>query len=231
MRSRFTIRPRILLAAAFFDRLDGTVARRLGLTEPLPDHFKQPRIPLGALLDDISDLVSFCIAPAAIYYMAVSGLAGPDHPTAIIAVVYFLAGGIRLIYFTLDKSPIPGFFKGMPVPAAAILTMGAIEMTVGMSASFPQYTAGLVMFCSIIMGLATVVMNLYPVKFLHIGRLMGRHPSILWAAMVIWLLGAFTPLYGILAVGIMAAYLISPLWTGRIDPAVADTERHVPRAR
>lgn len=221
----------LVLAAAFFDRLDGTVARRLGLTEPLPDHFKQPRIPLGALLDDISDLISFCIAPAAIYYMAISEIAGPEHPTALIAVVYFVAGGARLIYFTMDKSPVPGFFKGMPVPAAAILAMGAIETANGLAASYPQYTAGGVLFCSIVMGLATVVMNLYPVRFLHIGRMMGRHPSMQWAAMLMWLLGVFTPFYGLLALAIMAVYLMSPLWTGRIDPSIANVEQRIPKTR
>ena len=221
----------LLLAAAFFDRLDGTVARRLGLTEPLPDHFKQPRIPLGALLDDISDLMSFCIAPAAIFYMVISDLAAASHPTALIAVVYFLAGGARLIYFTLDKSPVPGFFKGMPVPAAAILTMGAIEMTKGVSSHFPEYTTAAVMFCSAVLVMATIVMNLYPVRFLHIGRLMGRHPSLLWVAMVVWLLGAFTPVYGFVAMLIMGVYLLSPLWTGRIDPSMANIERRVPKTR
>lgn len=221
----------LLLAAAFFDRLDGTVARRLGLTEPLPDHFKQPRIPLGALLDDVSDFISFCIAPAAIYYMVISRFAGAGHPTALVALVYVLAGGARLIYFSLDKKPLPGFFKGMPVPAAAILTMGAIEFSDGLNRYFPEYAASVVIFCSAVMVLATVVMNLYPVHYLHIGRLMGRHPSVLWAAMAIWILGVFTPIYGLLALAIIMAYLLSPLWTGRIDPAIADVERRMPRTR
>ncbi len=59
----------ILLGAAFFDKLDGAVARKLGLTTPLPNQ-KQNKysITLGGVLDDISDTVSFCIAPAIMFY-------------------------------------------------------------------------------------------------------------------------------------------------------------------
>ena len=220
----------ILLAAAYFDRIDGTVARRLGLAEPLPDAVKQPRIPLGALLDDISDLVSFCIAPAAIYYIVVSELA-PGYPTALVALVYFLAGGARLIYFTLDKSPVPGFFKGMPVPAAAILAMGAIEITDSVSHVYPQYTGTVAIFATLTMAVAALVMNLYPVRFLHFGRLMGRHPTVMWVCMALWIVGVFTPIYGEMVLSIVLVYLVSPLWTGRIDPAVANVEQRVPRTR
>ena len=60
-----------LIGAALFDKLDGAVARRLGLTEPLPGEVRKPRaVNLGGLLDDISDAVSFCIAPAWIFYIA-----------------------------------------------------------------------------------------------------------------------------------------------------------------
>ena len=183
------------------------------------------------LLDDISDFTSFCIAPAAIYYMVISEFAGAGHPTALVALVYVLAGGARLIYFTLDKKPLPGFFKGLPVPAAAILTMGAIEISDGLNGYFPEHAASVAIFCSAVMALATVVMNLYPVHYLHIGRLMGRHPSVLWGALVIWILGVFTPIYGLLALATIMVYLLSPLWTGRIDPATANIERRVPRTR
>ncbi len=220
----------ILLAAAFFDRLDGTLARRLGLTEPLPTAAKQPRIPFGALLDDISDLVSFCIAPAVVYYLVISEL-DPNHPAALVALVYFLAGGARLIYFTLDKSPVPGFFKGMPVPAAAIMTMGAIEVANSVSQVYPQFTESIILFAAAVMGLGVVVMNLYPVRYLHMGRLMGRHPLIMWVFMALWMVGVFTPVYGEMALSIVLIYTVSPLWTGRIDPAIANVEQRVPRTR
>jgi phosphatidylserine synthase len=220
----------ILVAAAFFDRLDGTVARRLGLTEPLPDQFKRPRIPLGALLDDISDFISFCIAPAAIFYLVISELA-PGPLVAPVATVFALAGGARLIYFSLDKHPIPGFFKGMPVPAAALMVMGPIEVTHWLSQTAPELKEGMVLFTTAVMVLGIVVMNLYPVRYLHIGRLLGRHPLVLWTMLAVWIVGVFTPYFGLMAMCGTTIYLLSPLFTGRIDPSVAEMERRVPRAR
>ena len=65
MREAYTI----LIGAAMFDKLDGAVARKLGLTEPLPESKPTNKryVSLGGILDDISDGVSFCIAPAIIF--------------------------------------------------------------------------------------------------------------------------------------------------------------------
>jgi phosphatidylglycerophosphate synthase len=58
----------ILIGAAIFDRLDGAVARKLGVTEPPIDNSDCRTPSLGGILDDIADAVSFCIAPAFIFY-------------------------------------------------------------------------------------------------------------------------------------------------------------------
>ena len=45
-----------------------------------------------------------------------------DHlPIGWVAAFYALMGVVRLIYFTLDNTPIPGFFKGLPTPAAWLM--------------------------------------------------------------------------------------------------------------
>ena len=49
----------MIIGAATFDKLDGAVARRLGLTEPLPEEVGQRKINLGNLMDDFADAVSF----------------------------------------------------------------------------------------------------------------------------------------------------------------------------
>jgi phosphatidylserine synthase len=66
-----------LIGAALFDKLDGAVARKLGLTEPLDEEKPKKAISFGALLDDISDTVSFCIAPAWIFYITLSNCSDP----------------------------------------------------------------------------------------------------------------------------------------------------------
>ena len=116
-----------LIGAALFDKLDGAVARRLGLTEPLPGDAIRPNgVSVGAMLDDISDAVSFCIAPAWMFHFLISDIDDPmiqSLPYNWVAAAYALAGILRLVYFTLDKHPIPGFFKGMPTPAGALLVV------------------------------------------------------------------------------------------------------------
>jgi phosphatidylserine synthase len=223
-----------LIGAALFDKLDGAVARRLGLTEPLPgDESKPKAVSLGGLLDDISDAVSFCIAPAWMFYFLISDIADPlvqSLPYNWAALLYALAGILRLVYFTIDKHPVPGFFKGMPTPAAALLVVGPMiilsQALIDNSASVPFW--GVVALGMMIA--AAVVMNLYPVRYLHIGRFMSRHPWFGRAALLI-LISVFTPFYGYIFLFFMLLYALSPVVTWRIDPEDAARETRARPAR
>jgi CDP-diacylglycerol--serine O-phosphatidyltransferase len=217
-----------LIGAALFDKLDGAVARRLGLTEPLPGEEPRGRsVNLGALLDDISDAVSFCIAPAWIYYFVFSDLPEPslqELPHVWVAGLFAAAGIARLVYFTLDKHPIPGFFKGMPTPAAALLAVAPMVILNHCLQETPAAVPfwGMVSFATMIA--AAVLMNLYPVRYLHAGRFMSRHP---WfgRGLLILLVTVFTPYYGYFFLLFMLLYAISPLVTWRIDPTDAAREK------
>lgn len=224
----------ILLGAALFDKLDGTLARRLGLTDPLPEEKRKPGFRLGPLLDDISDAISFCIAPAIILVVVMEDLempAPPGLPFWAVGIVYAAAGLARLVFFTLDKSPIPGFFKGMPVPAAALLTVPAVEIThqlarggMPMAQMAGLLTAGLFL-------VGAIAMNLYAVRYLHMGRWIGRHPALLWMFIAGSVVGVFTPYFGGAILAFLLLYLFSPMATSHIDPAIAQIENKVPRPR
>ncbi len=230
----------ILLGAALFDRLDGLAARRLGLTEPLPNQAKK-RMQTGALLDDISDAISFAIAPAAIFYLVMGQVNGEQAWfVTLTAVVYLAAGIARLIYFTLDKAPIPGFFKGMPVPAAALFVTAPIEIAFQLTQHdgylkqlltllLGELKEPLTLLATAIMLLAALVMNLYGVRYLHVGRLMSRRPALLWFSVICWLTLVFTPYFGIAVLASTLLYLVSPVFTRSIDPAKAVLEQRVPR--
>jgi phosphatidylserine synthase len=220
-----------MIGAAAFDKLDGAVARRLGLTEPLPtesDH--QRSVNLGAVLDDISDAVSFCIAPAWIFYITVSAFSDPviqELPLGWIAGFYALLGFGRLIYFTLDKSPIPGFFKGLPVPAAALLVLAPIIIfgqAVNEASEWARFWG---IFSSGLMIFIAMMMNLYPIRYLHLGRFMSRHPWFTRCTLFLLIIAVFTPYFGHISLAYMICYLFSPLVTWRIDPAVADKETRI----
>jgi phosphatidylserine synthase len=215
------------MGAAVFDKLDGALARKLGLTEPLPTKkTNSTSISLGGVLDDVSDTVSFCIAPAWIFYIALSPFDNPvihQLPIGLIAWGYAALGITRLVYFTLDKNPIPGFFKGMPTPAAAMLSMSPLiifAQAVNDGSPWVQFWA---LFCCGTMIVTALLMNCYPIRYLHLGRFMSRHP---WFARLTLMLSitVFTPYFGHMAFVYMFLYTLSPLVTWRIDPQIAARE-------
>ena len=216
-----------LVGAAVFDKLDGALARRLGLTEPLDEEAEKSKsISLGGILDDISDAVSFCVAPALIFYITISTFSDPliqKIPIGLIAWCYALLGIARLVYFTLDKNPIPGFFKGMPTPAAAMLAVAPLIIFAQAANDASQWAQFWGIFSCGLMIFTAIVMNIYPIRYLHIGRFMSRRP---WFARLMLLLSisVFTPYFGHVSLLCMFLYTLSPLFTWRIDPDIAARE-------
>lgn len=96
-----------LLLAAFFDGIDGKVARIVNGTSDF-----------GVQLDSLCDMVSFGVAPAILVYEWL--LKGFDR-LGIVAVFLFVAcGALRLARFNVQSSKISNvFFVGLPIPAAA----------------------------------------------------------------------------------------------------------------
>jgi CDP-diacylglycerol--serine O-phosphatidyltransferase len=169
----------MLIGAATFDKLDGALARRLGLTEPLPDQPPKRTINMGSIMDDLADAISFCLVPAWIFYITLSqfGEGRFAHlPVGWIAVFYALMGVGRLVYFTLDKTPIPGFFKGLPTPAAAMLVMSPLLIFDNALALSSQRIVFWGLFAAGTMVFAGIIMNVYPIRYIHLGRTMSRHP-------------------------------------------------------
>lgn len=217
----------ILLGAAMFDKLDGAVARKLGLTEPLPDTEKTHHISVGGILDDISDGVSFCLAPAAIFYIALSQTSHEtlqNLPYGWVAMIYAILGIARLVYFTIDRTPIPGFFKGFPTPGAALWVAAPLIMFNEAMAKSPNQIEFWGVFCFSLMIAASILMNLYPIRYIHLGRMMGRRPWFFRMTVLILVLFVFTPYFGLVALLYMSLYTISPLLTWRVSPEVAEKE-------
>ncbi|MBT8363870.1 MAG: CDP-alcohol phosphatidyltransferase family protein [Deltaproteobacteria bacterium] len=216
-----------LIGAAAFDKLDGALARKLGLTEPLAEETHKLRgISLGGVLDDISDAVSFCIAPAWIFYITISTFPDPvvqKMPISLVAWGYAVLGIVRLVYFTLDKNPIPGFFKGMPTPAAAMLVVAPLIIFAQAVNDASQWAGFWGIFNCGLMIFAAIIMNIYPIRYLHLGRFMSRHP---WFVRLILLLSlsVFTPYFGHMSFLFMFLYTLSPLITWRINPEIAARE-------
>lgn len=217
----------MMVGAATFDKLDGALARRLGLTEPLPEEEDRRTVNLGNLMDDFADAISFCIAPAWIYYITFSRLTpelAGSLPVGWIALIYAATGIARLIYFTLDKSPIPGFFKGLPTPAAALLVLPPMVILDQLLPTGSSWIGFWVYFVTGTMLLSAVVMNAYPIRYIHMGRAMSRNPWIGRLTVILLTAVAFTPLLGPICLAFMVFYLFSPLITWRIHPEEAARE-------
>ncbi|MBU3915023.1 CDP-alcohol phosphatidyltransferase family protein, partial [bacterium] len=219
----------ILIGAAVFDKMDGALARKLGLTNPLPNQEVSTKkfINLGGILDDISDGVSFCIAPAIIFFDLMSRSSADFlqyFPYQWIAIAYAVLGLVRLVYFTLDQTPIPGFFKGLPTPAAALFISAPFIM---LNSAIKDQTDSIEfwsVFCVAGVILAAILMNAYPIRYVHFGRLMGRQPWVTRFTVLLVLGTVVTPYFGHVAFIYLFLYILSPLISWRISMEVASSE-------
>ncbi len=209
-----------LMGATIFDKLDGALARKLGLTEPSSSQEPLKKVPFGAILDDIADGISFCLAPALIFFITLSNfphLGIAPFWLGLVAFLYFIMGIGRLIYFTMDRAPIPGYFKGMPTPAAALLVISPLLMfsQAAESSSEIMYSWGII--CFSLMIFAAVVMNTYPIHYLHIGRYMDTHPWFTRINTFIVLVSLFTPYFGYVILLYLVLYSFSPAVTRSME--------------
>lgn len=112
-----------ILFGMVFDALDGRVARLTGQSSAM-----------GALLDSLSDMVTFGAAPAliakAVYEHGKMGLDQPFVPKVITALtaLYLICAALRLARFSANTSADEEshqVFEGLPSPAAAGLIVTA----------------------------------------------------------------------------------------------------------
>ncbi|MFF4222092.1 CDP-diacylglycerol--serine O-phosphatidyltransferase [Streptomyces sp. L500] len=104
----------LMLLASVFDLFDGLVARKLRSSA------------MGAELDNLSDLISFGLAPA--YFVVVWGMVADDahqKVSAVAAVVVLLAVVLRLARFSCVPMR-DGIFQGMPSPFGALTVVSIV---------------------------------------------------------------------------------------------------------
>ncbi len=100
-----------IAAAAVFDFFDGAMARLLHAYSPV-----------GGDLDSLSDLVSFGVAPAMLILNTMA-MFGTPLGFCLGALIVPVCGAIRLAKFNNDTEQAT-FFRGLPIPAAAIFLIG-----------------------------------------------------------------------------------------------------------
>lgn len=99
----------LIVIAAVFDLLDGFMAR-----------LANANTEFGIELDSLSDIVSFGVAPAFLFYSY------SLHEMLFIGIIIssfpVLCGAVRLARFNVDaRIEDPDYFKGLPIPAVAMM--------------------------------------------------------------------------------------------------------------
>lgn len=108
----------VIIYCGFLDKLDGIVARALGVSSPF-----------GMEMDSFSDFTAFGVAPAVLAWFAVSDLAGvPDAWVAASAFTFPFLAAVRLARFNLVTHADPECFTGVPTTFAALL-LAALFLT------------------------------------------------------------------------------------------------------
>ncbi len=107
-RTNVVVAAALVVLAAVFDALDGTLARR-GAADSA----------FGGNLDSLADLVSFGVVPAMALYWG--PFEGSPVIGAVMCLAFVLCGAWRLARFPLVKSS--DGFVGLPIPVAGVLVM------------------------------------------------------------------------------------------------------------
>lgn len=106
-----------VLCGLVFDFLDGFAARLLNVQSPI-----------GAQLDSLADVITFCVAPALLLHeVVVRHFDGPPGTGSLLLVLCIvvqpLFGTYRLARFNVHPTNGPRF-QGLPTPACALFMLG-----------------------------------------------------------------------------------------------------------
>lgn len=112
MKGNFFKASHFLLLGAVFDSVDGRVARLTGTQSSFGEQF-----------DSLSDLLSFGVAPALLFYLCF--LTETGRLGMIVTFLFILCGAMRLARFNANIAKISAdYFQGIPIPMGAMALVG-----------------------------------------------------------------------------------------------------------
>jgi CDP-diacylglycerol--serine O-phosphatidyltransferase len=189
-----TVAALALVGCVAFDGLDGSLARKLGVSTPF-----------GAQMDSLADMCSFGIATPVVVYAWLAPGAPPVLVAGACALVAICAA-IRLARFNV--SPKNGnYFAGVPTTiAAAILALCALVIP---GAAAPWMTV-------LVGALALLMVSTFP--YIKLGRVLGLPPWVLLIPMA----GAMIDASATFTVAVLAYLVSGPLlWFRQRGPVPA----------
>lgn len=111
----------LVVVGMLLDGLDGRLARMLDASSEF-----------GKELDSLSDIVTFGVAPAFLLYVV--SLRDLGVLGYAVAAIFPICGAVRLARFNVSTGKTPGYFTGLPIPAA-----GGILATAALYRQFMPY--------------------------------------------------------------------------------------------
>jgi len=136
----------LIALGAIFDSVDGRIARLTNTQSAFGEQF-----------DSLSDLISFGMAPAFIFYFRFLSQTG--RLGMVLAFFFMLCGALRLARFNanIDKNK-TDYFQGLPIPGGAT----AIISLVLISLQFPELADLKIVNCSYLAFYALLMISSIP---------------------------------------------------------------------
>lgn len=107
-----------IVLGAVFDSVDGRVARLTNTQSSFGEQF-----------DSMSDLVSFGVSPAIVYYFRFLSTSG--RPGMVAAFFFILCGALRLARFNANIDRVKSdYFQGLPIPGGATAVISLILISI-----------------------------------------------------------------------------------------------------
>jgi CDP-diacylglycerol---serine O-phosphatidyltransferase len=140
-RGEFYFACMLIVLAAVFDTMDGRVARLTGTQSQFGEQF-----------DSLSDLISFGVAPAILFYFRFLQDAG--RLGMVVSFFFMLCGALRLARFNANIERVKSdYFQGLPIPGAAcaILSFVLISLNFPIVADYQSLVIGYLVFYGVLM--------------------------------------------------------------------------------
>jgi CDP-diacylglycerol--serine O-phosphatidyltransferase len=130
-----------IVLGAIFDSVDGRIARMTNTQSSFGEQF-----------DSLSDLISFGVSPAILFYFRF--LKDTGRPGMVAAFFFILCGALRLARFnaTIDKNK-SDYFQGLPIPGGATAVISLIFLSINFPeiADYKVLTVGYLVFYAVLM--------------------------------------------------------------------------------
>lgn len=179
-----------IVLGAIFDSVDGRVARLTGTQSSFGEQF-----------DSLSDLVSFGMAPAIIFYNRF--LIDTGRLGMVVAFFYLLCGALRLARFNANIDKVKSdYFQGLPIPGAALAVLSYILV----SLEYPNLFSNKILAMTYILFYSVLMISSIPFSSFKNSNYVKNHKK--QVLFIIFLIICFIFIYEELMISILITFYV-----------------------